>query len=61
MVLMLNPRYVAYLKTTSKPKGYEFMIFINKMKRMYMAEYNVYGYSIDNHDRFTEFINSKIG
>jgi hypothetical protein len=52
----INPRYGAYLKTTRSPTNWDFMSFIRKMKDLYMVEFSVSGNSIDNQDKFTQFI-----
>jgi len=52
----VNERYLAYLKTTSKPTNWGYMAFISRMKRLYTGECPINGKSIDEHDKFTKFI-----
>ena len=54
--MLFNPRYEAYLITTSKPTNWGYMAFISAMKRAYTGECSVFGKRIDNHDNFTDFI-----
>lgn len=60
MKLKYHERYLAYLSTTDEPKNYEYMAFINKMKKLYGDKYlkkdSTGHYHIDNHDHFTAFI-----
>ena len=61
----ITERYKAYLKTTDKPKNWEFMAFIDDMVDAYGKEndlpYNeVGGYQIADHDDFTEFIERSV-
>ena len=53
---MLNPRYGAYLKTTRNPTNWGFMAFICKMKKLYIADNSIEHDSIDDQDKFTQFI-----
>ena len=56
-----QPRYEAYKSTTENPTNWGFMSFIANMKAKYVEFNNLrkdnQGYSsIDDHDRFTNFI-----
>ena len=53
---MINPRYGAYLKTTSKPTNWGYMAFIGKMKKLYISDNKIEHDSIDDQDKFTQFI-----
>ena len=56
----MNPRYIAYLKTTNTPTNWGFMAFISKMVKDYGEKYLIKDstgyYNIDNQDKFTQFI-----
>ena len=57
---LINPRYKAYLKTTSKPTNWEYMAFISKMKKLYLIENNIECDTIKDHDKFTQFIKERV-
>ena len=54
----MNPRYIAYLKTTDKPTNYDYMVFIGFMKTKYLvSKGDSFGsFAIDDDDDFTKFI-----
>ena len=60
----MNPRYKAYLQTTSEPTNWGFMEFIGKMVRAYcMKKYGAYDIltsNISDHDDFTAFIEMEV-
>ena len=60
----MNPRYIAYLKTTDKPTNYDYMVFIGFMKTKYLVSkgrsLDYLDDHIDDHDDFTEFIEKNL-
>lgn len=61
----MNPRYAAYLKTTTNPTNYDFMAFIGQMKAQYAKARGLRndmpgGCHIEDHDDFTNFINLQV-
>jgi len=62
----MNERYLIYLKTTNYPNNYDYMSFIDEMKKLYL-EYNeitgdniVVNGHISDHEDFTKFIRKYI-
>ena len=57
----LQPRFKAYLKSSSTPNLTGFMVFISDMKRKYLLSINSDSDSdrILDHDAFTRFINDQ--
>ena len=54
--MLFNPRYGAYLKTTRSPTNWGYMAFIGKMKKLYLNDNNIKCDSIEDQDKFTQFI-----
>lgn len=56
-----QPRYEAYLKTTTNPCNWGYLAFISKMRSMYNESKNKpLNSSIDDHDLFTKFIEAEV-
>lgn len=60
----MNKRYELYLKTTKKPKNWEYVNFISDMVSKYGKsrglKWRIGGYSIVDHDDFTKFIEEEV-
>lgn len=61
-----QPRYAAYLKTTTDPTNWGFMCFIGKMKRAFFEsigskeDYKGILCDIPDHNAFTKFIQERV-
>lgn len=58
--MITNKRYLAYLRTTSKPTNWKFMEFIWDMKSRYTGGSSIFGRSIEDHDDFDDFIEKEV-
>lgn len=56
--VLINPRYAVFKKLHPEGENWEYMVFIEDMKRKYLgADYKYLDSHIFNHEEFTDFIN----